>query len=149
MAGFVFGHLVDGVVDGIEVALLGHAGDAHLVFAGAALGNHALVKVGLGVPNHVAKQFGKAGAVLGLFKSITLESLGDFGVAFAVGLAAHGQIHADFGSLTHEMGVQVLNHVLAGAFGDADDMLGDEIQGSRLVNDLPFNDLLALRATLG
>ena len=47
------------------------------------------------------------------------------------------------------MGVQVLDHVLAGAFGDADDMLGDKVQGSTLVNDFPFDDLLALGAALG
>ena len=84
MAGFILGHLVDGIVDGVEVALFGHAGDAHLVLAGAAFSDHALVEVGLGIPNHVAQQFGELGTVLGLFKSIALEGLGDFGIALAI-----------------------------------------------------------------
>ena len=135
-------------MDGVKVALLGHAGDAHLVFAGTTFGNHALVEVGLGVPNHVAKQFCELGAVLGFFKSVALESLSDFGIAFAVGLTAHGQVHSDFGGLAHEMGIQVLDHVFASAFGNADDVLGYEIQGRVFINDLPFNNLFALRAAL-
>ena len=120
-----------------------------IFLAGTAFSDHALVEVGLGVPHHVAQQFGELGAVFGLFKSVALEGLGNLGVAFAVGLAAHGQIHADLGGLSHVVGVEVLDHVLTGAFGDAKDMLGDKVQGSTLVNDFPFDDLLALRAALG
>ena len=42
VAGFVLGHFMYGVVHGVEVLLLGHACQAHLVLAGAALGVHAL-----------------------------------------------------------------------------------------------------------
>ena len=45
VTGLVLGHLVDGVVDGVEVEFLGAACDAHLVLVGACLGGHALQKV--------------------------------------------------------------------------------------------------------
>ena len=81
-------------MDGVEVLLLGIAGDAHLVFASASLSVHALLKVGLGVPHHITEQLGELSGVFGLFPSITFESLSDFRIAFAVGLTAHRQIHA-------------------------------------------------------
>ena len=81
MASLVAGHLVNGVVDSVEVELLGTLGDAGLVLAGTGLSVHTLLQVGLGVPNHVAEEFGKLAGVLGLFPSVALESLSDFGVA--------------------------------------------------------------------
>ena len=59
VAGFILGHFMYGIVHGVEVLLLGHAGQAHFVLAGAALGVHALVEVGLGVPDHLTDQFGE------------------------------------------------------------------------------------------
>ena len=85
VARFVLGHFVHGIVYGVEVLLLGHAGQTHLVFARAALGVHALFEVGLGVPYHFADQLGELRSVLGLFPCVTLVSLGDFGITLAVG----------------------------------------------------------------
>ena len=106
MTGLVLGHLVNGVVNGVEVLLLRHAGQAHLVLAGAALGIHTFEQVGLGVPNDVADQFGKLRSVLGLLPGIALESLGDFGVALTIRLTSHRQVLSHLGTFAHEVVVQ-------------------------------------------
>ena len=74
MTSFVLGHLVYGIVHGVQVLLLGQTRQTHLVLAGAALGIHTFEQVGLGVPNDVADQFGKLRSVLGLLPGIALES---------------------------------------------------------------------------
>ena len=94
VASLVTGHLMNGVVDGVQVLGLGQLGDAELVLAGASLGGHTLLEVGLGVPNYLAQQLGKFGGMLGLFKGVALEGLGNLGIALTVGLARHGQVHA-------------------------------------------------------
>ena len=83
MTGLVLGHLVDGVVDGVIAELLGADRDGELALAGAALGLHALLDIGLGVPYHLAEEFGDAGGVVGLFESIALEGVGNLGIALA------------------------------------------------------------------
>ena len=54
VTGLVLGHLVNRVVNGIPVHLLGSLGDAHFVRTSAAFGHHTLFKVGLGIPDHLA-----------------------------------------------------------------------------------------------
>ncbi len=147
VAGFVLGHFVDGVVDGVIAQLLGLGGDGEFTFAGACLGLIALLEVGLGVPNHLTEQFGETCAVVCLFKGITSESLSNLRITFAVGLTAHCQIHADLGSLCHILGVKVFEHLITGAFGDADDMFGHKVKSGALVEDLPFNYLFTLWAS--
>ena len=138
MAGFVFSHLMNGVVDSVEILLFGAAGNAHLVGVGTGFGCHALFEVGLGVPDAFAKEFGEFCGVLGLFESIALEGLGDFGITFAVGLTRHSQIHADFAAFAVEMGCQVSDHFGIGAFGNTDFMLGDERKFFSLVEFFEF-----------
>ena len=96
MTGLVLCHLMDGVVDGVEVELFCTSGNTHLVLVGAGLGCHTLLKVGLGVPYHIAKELGEFGSVLCFLEGVALESLGDFRIALAVGLTRHGEIHAHF-----------------------------------------------------
>ena len=72
VTGFVLGHFVYGVVDGVEVELLGACCDAHLVLVGAGLCGHTLFKVGLGVPYMLAEEFGKLGGVLGFLVCVAL-----------------------------------------------------------------------------
>ena len=128
VASLVLGHFVNGVVDGVEVSLLGVGGDAHLVGVGAGFSHHALVEVGLGVPHAVTEELGELGGVLGLFPSVALEGFGDFGIPLAVGLTRHCQVHTDLGALTHEMGVEVLDHLGIAALGHADFVLGNELE---------------------
>ena len=140
-----------GVVHGVEVLLLGHAGQAHFVLAGAALGVHALVEVGLGVPDHLADQFGELRGVLGLLPGVTFVSLGDLGITLAVGLTAHRQIHAHLGALAHEMILETFPKFLAGALAVADLVYRHEIQVAFGLNE--FYELLlaylAHRALVG
>ena len=151
VACFVLGHLVYGIVHGVEVLLLGQASQAHLVLAGTALGVHALVEVGLRVPNHLADQLGELRGVLGLLPGVTLVGLGDLGIALTVGLTAHGQVHAHLGALAHEVVLQTLPELLAGALAVTDLVNGDEIEVALLFDN--FHELvfacLAERALLG
>ncbi len=146
VASLVLGHFMYGVVDGVEVEFLGALGDAHLVGVGTGFCSHALFEVGLGVPHYVAEEFGKLGCVLGFFKCIALESLGYFGIAFAVGLTRHCKIHTYFGALTHEVCVEVGAHLVVGIFGDADYVLGYKLEKCCLVE---FLELGCGHTTLG
>lgn len=74
MTGFVLGHLVNGVVDGVVAELLGSCGDGELAFAGTGLGLVTLLKVGLGVPDYVSEKLGELGGVLRLFESVPLNA---------------------------------------------------------------------------
>ena len=80
VTGLVAGHLVNGVVDGIEVLGLGELGDAELVLTCASLGCHAFLKVGLGIPNYLTQELGELGGMLGLLKGVALEGLGYLGL---------------------------------------------------------------------
>ena len=126
MAGLVASHLVYGVVDSVEVKFLGTLSNTSLVVASSALSVHALFEVGLRVPYAVAKEFCKFSSVLSLFPSVALERLSNFGIAFAVCLAAHGQVHTNFCTFAHEVVVEVLDHLFVTAFGNAKFVLGNE-----------------------
>ena len=67
MAGLVPGHLMDGVVDGVQVVLLGQLGQLELAHGGAVLSLDAHLQILLGgIGHHVAQQLGELGGVLGL-----------------------------------------------------------------------------------
>ena len=151
MTGLVLGHLVYGVVHGVQVLLLGQTRQTHLVLAGAALGIHTFEQVGLGIPNDVADQFGELRSVLGLLPGIALESLGDFGVTLAIRLTSHRQVLSHLGTFAHKVIVQTFPQLLAGAFAVAELMLRHEIQTTGLLLDL-YELLLAYfahRALIG
>ena len=123
MAGFVLGHFVNGVVDGVIAQLLGLGGNGQFAFAGAGFGLVALLEVGLGVPHHLADELGELGGVLGLFESVALEGLGNFRIAFALGLAAHRKVHAHFGAFGLEVMLQAGPYLRVAALGYAQYML--------------------------
>ena len=116
MASFVFSHFVHGVVDSIEVELLSLHSNSKFAFASAGFSHHALFEVGFGVPNDVTEEFGKLGSVFCFFPSVALESLCHFGIAFAVCLTRHGEIHSDFGAFSVEVSVEVFDHFFVAAF---------------------------------
>ena len=66
--------------------------------------------------------------MFGFFESVALEGFGDFGIAFAVGLARHCQVHAYFGAFAVEVGLEVLDHLGVAAFGHAELMLCYELE---------------------
>ena len=86
VASLVASHLMNGVVDGVEVLLLSELGDAELVLAGTSLGSGTFLKVGLSVPNYLSEELGKLSSVLSLLKGVALESLSDLRVSLTVGL---------------------------------------------------------------
>ena len=89
VAGLVPGHLVDGVMDGVQVLLLGHLGQGDLAGGSAVLGLDAHLQVLLGgVGDHLAQQLGELGGVLGLLIGGLLPVQADLGIALAVSDAA-------------------------------------------------------------
>ena len=102
MTSLILGHLMNGVMDCIPV--LGLGGLGNLQFAGtcSVLSFHTFLKIGLGIPNNLTQQFCKAGGMISLLKSVTLECLGNLGVALSVSLTAHGQIHTHLTAFTGE-----------------------------------------------
>ena len=107
---FILCHFVNCVVDGIKILSLGKFCNTELVLAGTALSFHSLLYVGLGVPYALAEEFSKFCSVLSLLESISLESLCNFRITFAVCLTAHCDIHTDFGALSVEVCVKALKY---------------------------------------
>ena len=87
--------------------------------------------------------------MLCLLKSVALESLGNLGIALAVGLARHGQIHAYLTALALEMGIEISNHLLIATLGNAQSMLCSIVDGVFLEFLKLGCGHAALRATLG
>jgi len=124
MAGLILAHLMDGVVDGIQVKLLGQRGQLLLAGGRAPLSLSAQLQVLLGGGgNNLAQQLGELGSMLGLFPGIALEGLGHFGVAIAVSLTAHGQVHANLGALAVEIHAKALDDAGVNTLGHAHTML--------------------------
>src|SRR5699024_9291398 len=104
VAGLIAGHLMDGVMDSIEVQLLGLLGQVGLALGSAVLGLYAHLQVLLGgVGDHLAQQLGELGGMLGLFIGSLLPVQADFGVALAMGHTGHSQVHANLGALALEV----------------------------------------------
>ena len=139
---------MNGIMDSVEVELFRTLSNTQFVLASASLSHHTLLKVGLGVPYYIAQQLSELCAVLSLLKRIALESLCHLGIALAVCLTRHCQVHTYLSSLAHEVRVQVFLHLCVGIFGYADYVLASECQACVLVNGLPGYYLFALRATL-
>ena len=112
VACLVLSHLMNSVVSSVHTGSLGILGDTELVLASTLLSSDTSLKVGLGVAQNVAKQFGKLRSMLSLLECITLVSLGDFGITLAVGLTAHGKIHSNLCALTIEVSLEILDHFL-------------------------------------
>ena len=71
MPGFVAGHLMDRVVDGIEAELLGFLGQVGLALGGAVFGFHADAQVFLGAGgDDLAQEFGEPGGMIRFFESV-------------------------------------------------------------------------------
>ena len=105
-------------MDSIVVELLCLGSDGELALACTSLSLNAFLKIGLGIPYYITEKLCKFRCVLGLFESISLESLCDFRIALTLCLAAHCQIHADFGALSHEVGLQTLMDLRVATFGN-------------------------------
>ncbi len=111
MAGFVFCHLVNGVVDGVIAQLLCAGGYCKFALAGAGLGLSPLLEVGLGIPYDLSKKLCELGGVLSLFKGVAPEGGGDSRVAFTVCLAAHCKVHSNLCALTVKVVAEALHNL--------------------------------------
>ena len=112
MTSLILGHFMNRVVDGIKAGSLGILGNAELILACTSLSSSTLLQVGLGIPNALAQELSKTTGMVGLLKSITLESLSNLGIALTIGLTSHCQIHTNLTTLTIEMVAQVVDHFL-------------------------------------
>ena len=61
--------------------------------------------------------------MLGLLKGRPAPILSDLGIAFPIRHPAHGQVHADLGALSIEIGPQVLHNILGRTLGHAHHVL--------------------------
>ena len=110
-------------MDGVQAVLLGAGGQIELALGGAVLALNAPGQVLLGGVGHVgleraAQELGELGGVLGFLKGGLFPVQANFGIALAVGDAGHAEIHADFGALAGEVGLQLLQDVLLVFLGD-------------------------------
>ena len=122
----VASHLVDGVVDGIEVGSLGTLGEISLTGGGAILGLNAHLEVLLGGVGHdLAQELSELGGVLGLLMGCLFVIKANLGITLAMSDAGHGQVHTDLGALALKVGAQVGDDVLGHALlGNAHNVLG-------------------------
>ena len=123
VTGLVPGHLMDGVVDGVQAVLLGAGGQIELALGGAVLAVHSPLQIVLGGSGHLglqlrAQQLRELGGVLGLFVGGLLPVQADLGIALAMGDPGHAEIHAHLGALAGEVGLQLLQDVLLVFLGD-------------------------------
>ena len=137
-----------GVVDRVEVMLLGQLRQLKLALGRAVLGLNAHFKVLLGGVGHdLAQQLGELRRMLGLFIRGLLPVEADFRVALAVRDARHRQIHADLAALAREVRAQTVEDLLRAALGYADHMLGRPSALTLLLDKLAGRNA-ALRALL-
>ena len=114
---------MDGVVDGVVAQLLGFGGDGQFAFAGAGFCLIALFEVGFGVPYDLSQELCDAGGVVCLLKGIALEGIGNFRIAFAFCLAAHGKVHTHLRAFAGEVVLQTGPYFRITAFGNANHVL--------------------------
>ena len=88
VTGLVASHLVDGVVDGVQIQSLGLLGQLELAGGSTVLGLDAHLQVLLGGVGHdLAQQLGELGSVLSLFIGGLLPVQTDLGIAQPNGFA--------------------------------------------------------------
>ena len=150
MAGLVAGHLVHGVVNGVEVVLLRELRKLELAGGRAVLGVNAHFEILLRGSRHdLAEELGKLRGVLGLLQGGLLPVHADLRIALAVRDAPHGQIHADLAALALKVGAQpgddlflhFLRNVRAEHLADADDVLRRPGLLLRLQRELAAGDM--------
>ena len=72
------------------------------------------------------------------FESIAFESFCNLRIAFAVSLTAHSEVHTNFSSFTHEMSIQILNHLFIRRLSYANHVFCCESQFAIIFNFFEF-----------
>ena len=131
-----------GVVDGIQVQLLGLLSQIELALSSAVLGVHTHLQVLLGgVGQDLAQQLSELGSVLGLLQSGLLPVQADLGIALTVSHTAHGQVHTNLGALALEVLAQALDDLLGSTLSNADNVLGSPGTIAALQHELLLGSL--------
>ena len=139
MASFVLAHLMNRVMDSIEVELLCERCELFLACTCAVFGINTHLKVLLcAVRNDFAEELCELCRMLCLFKGNALVSFSDFREAFAVCLTAHRKVHADFGTLAREVLAKTFDDARVDALCRTDMMLICELKLTRLFDKLVF-----------
>ena len=145
MTGFVPCHLVNGVVDRIEVESLGTLCKVGLACGCAILGFNTHFEVLLGAVGYdFAEELSKLGCMLCFFKSCLLPIKSDLGIAFPVCDPCHRKIHTDFTALAVEVVLEALRH-----FGVVDDAVADVVLRDEIEFAARLRELRARNAALG
>ena len=152
MASFVFGHLMNRVMDSVEVQLLSQRSQFFLASASTMLGVDAHGKVLLrAVGQDFAEELSEFCSMLSFFERIALEGFGDLGIAFPFGLAAHRQVHAHFGAFAPEIVPEPFEDFGVFDLPVADVVLAGPLRGAFFFRD--FNEFargnMALGASFG
>ena len=133
---------MDGVVDGVQVQLLGLLGQLELTQGSAVLGVHTHLQVLLGgVGQDLAQQLSKLGGVLGLLQSGPAPVLADLREALAVSHTGHRQVHTDLGALADKVLTQTLEDLLGSALRHTDHVLSSPGALSGLLHKLLLGGL--------
>jgi hypothetical protein len=149
VASLVACHLMNAVVKCIKVVSLGNLGSLKLLSGSSLLSSHTHLHIGLGVvQDGLAKELSIAGSMTGLFHGIMLEGTCNLGIALAVSLTSHGQVHTDLTALALEGVAAVLQQFGRYALfeGDAQLMLSGKL-GCSILSE--FLELIGACATDG
>ena len=85
MTGLIASHLVDGIMDGIQIQRLGFLGQLGLAHGSAVFGLHSHLQVLFGGIGHdLTQQLCELGSMLGLFPGSLFPVQTDLRIAFAV-----------------------------------------------------------------
>ena len=120
MARFVFRHLVDGVVDRVEIELLCQRRQILLALACAMLRRNACFEILFRrCRQHFAEQLRKFRRVLCLFQRITTKRLAYLRISLSMRRSAHRKVHADLTAFAVEIRAQALKNLLVDALRHA------------------------------
>ena len=95
----------------IHACSLSILSNTELVFASTTLCLDTCSKITLSIFQYITKQLCKLTCVFCLFKSITLESLCNFWISFAICLTRHCKIHTYLTTFAIEVSLKILYHL--------------------------------------
>ena len=124
-------------MDSVKAELLCERCELFLASASAVLSIDAHREVLLrAVRQDLAEELSEFSSMLCFFECIALVSLCDFRIAFTISLAAHSEVHADFGALAREVLAKAFEDARINVLGNADAMLICERHLTALLNEL-------------
>ena len=117
MSGLVSCHLVNGVMDSVEVVLLGELSKVELALGSAVFTVDSPLEVLFGAGGHIGLELGaeelcELCSVLCFFESSLFPVKSDLRISFSVSDACHAKIHTYFGALTLEIGLELVDDIL-------------------------------------